>query len=447
MVDVTIVGAGVAGTFLAHTLIENHPGLQVKMVDLGKPLKERHCAREYGQPCTCSGECDQYIGFGGLGKSEGKFNFTHDFGGELSRKIGEKETDRLMEKVDHILVEHGGGRVQTYSTDNDQVKERAAAGDLKVLTTEVRHLGSSLAREVFQSLYEHMENQLSFSFNTRVQSITPSDYGFRVLTDGEEFYSRKIVLATGNSGREWFSSITESMNIKPKDTRLDLGVRVEMRGGQLDALLKETFETKLLKKTNRYTAYTYCMNPKGRIIRKHQHGLVMPDGQNSREQGVPGENVNFTLFVPRYFPDQWKAMEEAERIIGGINRSGDRIVVQRLEDFKSGRDTTSLHTNRISPSLDAEKGSLREEVPSVYMDALTEFLTSLEKALGEPVDPDTLLYGLDAKFYEPVIPTNETFETNVPGLFLAGDCSSVTHSLSQAAASGIYVGEIIEGKG
>ncbi|WP_281658110.1 NAD(FAD)-utilizing dehydrogenase [Halobacillus sp. Cin3] len=445
MYDVTIVGAGVAGTFMAYTLVQKHPGLQVKVVDVGKPLKERSCAQGHGQPCTCSGACDQYIGFGGLGKSEGKFNFTNAFGGELPRKIGEQETDRLMKEVDRILTGYGGDRVDTYSTDNEHVKRRAACGDLTVLTTEVRHLGTSLAKEVFQNLYEHLVNKLSFSFNSRVKSITRLGQGFRLVTDCEEFLSRKVVLATGNSGREWFARITEPLGIEPRDTRLDLGIRVEMRGGQLDALLRETFETKLLKKTTRFTAYTYCMNPNGRIIQKHQHGLVMPDGQNLREQDMPGDNLNFTLFVPRYFPSQKQAVEEASRVIGGINRSRGRIVVQRLEDLKRGKGTTSLHTNPVIPSLSAEEGSLIEEVPHIYIEALIEFLTSLEAAIGEPVDPDTLLYGLDAKFYEPVIPTNRNFETDVPGLFLVGDCSSVTHSLSQAAASGIYVGEVIGG--
>jgi uncharacterized protein len=441
--DITIIGAGVSSIFLAYTLIKNNKHVSIHMIDLGKKLSERTCDIDDGGVCTCEGMCSKYIGFAGLGKSEGKFNYTNDFGGELGRKIGDQATLDLMKEVDAILCEFGGDFTTSYCTKNESLSNRARMADLKVLSTEVRHLGTRLASEVFHKMYEVLKNRITFSFETLVETISIHDSGFHLKANSGDFHTEKLVIGTGMSGSTWLKEQAASLGLFPGKTRLDMGIRVEMKGDQLQMILQDTFETKLRIERDSFSATTYCMNPQGRIIRKHQHGLVMPDGQNARENDTPSENLNFSLFVPYYFQSYEEAMGYAVDIIGGINQGQGRIVVQRLEDFKRRRHTESLEGNLIGPSLEAECGDVRFEVPELYGMALEEFLTSLEKLLGEPIHPDTLLYGVDAKFHEPKFSTDPHFETALPNLFLIGDCSGETHSLSQAAASGIYLGNYL----
>ncbi|MGR9049781.1 NAD(FAD)-utilizing dehydrogenase [Halobacillus faecis] len=437
MYDVTIIGAGVSGVFLAYTLAKEHPEMNIHVIDKGKPLVERTCGLQK-EACTCEGPCDRYVGFAGLGKSEGKFNYTNDFGGQLGRKIGEKETLALMEEVDELLCSYGGGHVERYSTKNEKLSAQAAQHSLRVFSTEVRHLGTQLARGIFQRMYEEMSDKMTFTFEADVTAVTKEKGLFSIDTNHGRFQSRKVVFATGMSGSDWLKPMTAELGLKAGETRLDLGIRVEMRGSQLDAILQETFETKLHYITDRYSATTYCMNPRGRIVRKYQHGLVMADGQNQNEE-EPSQNLNFTLFVPRYFKDQIRAMTEAQRVIGGINQGKGRIVAQKLGDLLEGKPSDHLSSGVIHPSLEAEAGDLQKEVPPLYLEALLEFFEALEGLLGEKIDRDTILYGLDSKFYEAKIYTDEHFETELPGLYLIGDCSGETHSLSQAAASGIYL--------
>lgn len=441
--NVTIIGAGVSGVFLAYTLMKEHPHLSVHVIDRGKPLAERFCGQEVGESCTCKGSCDKYVGFAGLGKSEGKFNYTNDFGGILGQKIGTGKTMALMEEVDQILCSFGGDGTEKYSTKNHRLSEKAASHGLNVFSTEVRHLGTSLAKEVFQNMYEAMKDKIRFSFEVEITEVEKRDDSYIIHSDGNTYESEKVIIATGISGSEWLEKVAPKLGIKPAQTRLDLGVRVEMRGNQLDAILQETFETKLNYHTDSYSATTYCMNPRGRVIRKHQHGLVMADGQNQREEDQPSENLNFTLFVPRLFPSHKQAMEKAASVLGNINKGRGRIVAQRLDDLYKDTPTATFQHNSITPSLDADAGNLREEVPELYIGALLDFFQALEGLLEEPIDRDTILYGLDSKFYEAKIETDENFETNVPGLFLIGDCSGETHSLSQAAASGVYLGRVL----
>ncbi|WP_034760765.1 NAD(FAD)-utilizing dehydrogenase [Rossellomorea vietnamensis] len=439
--DITIIGAGVSSIFLAYTLMNQNEHVSIHMIDLGKELSERTCGLDEGGICTCEGVCSKYIGFAGLGKSEGKFNYTNDFGGELGRKIGPQNTLDLMREVDNILCEFGGDSIHSYSTRNEELSSRGSEAGLKVLSTEVRHLGTLLSSEIFEKMYKVLKTRVTFSFETRVETISKKDGTFHLTSTSGPFTTEKLVIGTGMSGSKWLKEQAASLGLFPGKTRLDMGIRVEMKGDQLQSILQDTFETKLQVERDTFSATTYCMNPHGRIIRKHQHGLVMPDGQNAREEDTPSANLNFSLFVPRYFQSHDEAMKYAGEIIGGINQGRGRIVVQRLEDFKLQRRTESLEGNLIGPSLNGECGNMREEVPELYGMALTEFLGSLETLIGEPIHPDTLLYGLDAKFHEPKLPTDEKFETDISNLFLVGDCSGETHSLSQAAASGVYLGK------
>lgn len=447
MYDITIVGSGVASLFLALTLSESKCDQQILILEKGKALSERSCDIDQTGICDCD-DCDKYVGFAGLGKSEGKFNYASGFGGELSAKVGEHALKTLLQEVDDIICHFGGDQVQKYSTLNKRLNKKAASSKLDMLTTEVRHLGSGLSTEIFQRIYDTLIAQpnIDILFEHEITQITKKQNGYSLITNKGHLNSKQLVIATGRSGTAWLEEQCASLGIKRDKTRLDLGVRVEMNEQPWRSILQDTFETKLALTFNDRTSTTYCMNPRGKIIRKYQEGLVMPDGQNFREKNEKTTNVNFTLFTPAYFATLQEANQYARKIIGGINNGGDRIVVQRVEDFFANRPTKQdrLLNNQIQPTLEADPGNLLEEVPSIYTDILKEFLTRLKSFLGTDIHGDTLLYGLDGKFYSPIIETDHHFQTNVDGLYVIGDCSGMTSSLSQAAASGVYLGEILK---
>lgn len=442
MYDVTIIGAGVSSIFMAYSLAQSNK--KILILDKGKALKDRHCPLDQGKVCNCT-TCDKYFGFGGLGKSEGKFNYTNGFGGELEQKVGKKAFIQLMAEVDKILCQFGGSSVSKYSTENLNLTKRAEACGLQMLTTEVRHLGTTLSSNIFQQLYEFLLNKIDIRFHIDVQHVVKQQDHFKISTNQGTVHSKQLVFATGRSGTDWLKEMCSSLEIAQEQTRIDLGIRVEMKEHQLRSILKDTFETKLSYQHEHFTATTYCMNPKGRIIRKYEEGLVMPDGQNFREQGTGTSNLNFTLFIPRYFPTLKEANVYASSIIKSINQGRDRIVIQRLEDLIKKQPTAenNMKHNRIQPTLHGDYGDLNEEIPSLYIEGLKKFLLRLEQFIQEPIDKDTLLYGIDGKFYAPTIKINNHFETSMDGLFLIGDCSGVTHSLSQAAASGLHVGKYL----
>ncbi len=445
--EFVIIGAGVAGIFAALELKKKRR--QVLMIDKGKMLEDRVCP--CGQNTEGNGDTgDKYIGFGGLGLSEGKFNYTNDFGGDLAHQVGDEQALELMNDVDQVLTTHGANRTEMYTTYDPELTALAQEAGFSVLSTKTRHLGTDLSRMVFRAFYEELKVETDFCFQTEVHTITPQAAGgFQlILEDGEVVSADTILLATGRSGNEWLARQCDILGIQRGETRVDLGLRIEMRGNQLQAILRHSVETKLRYEGHGYSATTYCMNPRGRVILKKQEGLAMPDGQNYRERKDGGTaNLNFTLFVPSFFPSLAEADRYLHDVVGTINRGRSRIAAQRLRDLRKPRSSHSLGSDReacsIIPTLDAEFTDLRSEVPELYIRATLEFLDALERLIREPIDQETILYAMDSKLYSPGIKTNERFETQIPRMFAIGDCSGTTHSLSQAAASGLYVGRLL----
>ncbi|QKE71994.1 NAD(FAD)-utilizing dehydrogenase [Arthrobacter citreus] len=445
MYDITIIGSGVSSIFLAYTLLQTNQ--KVLILEKGKSLEERTCGLDRGETCNCE-VCGKFYGFAGLGKSEGKFNYSCDFGGELAQKVGKEKLIQLMDEVDELLCLFGADSVQKYSTVNEKLAKKAQDCNLQMLTTEVRHLGTQLSTEIFQRLYTIIASKVDIRFEVDIQNLRKEMNTFTINTNLGKFESKHVVFATGRSGTDWLKEQCTDLNVRQGKTRLDLGIRVEMKEQQLRSILEDTFETKLAFEYDDVISTTYCMNPKGRIVRKFQEGLVMPDGQNFKEKETGTTNLNFTLFTPNYFPSLKEANLYASKIIGSINNDSDRIVVQRLGDLLCGEPTTEvkMEENSIIPTLSADCGDLTKEVPLFYLTILQGFLNQLEEFIGETIDKDTLLYGIDGKFYSPIIETDLNFQTSLDGLFVIGDASGVTHSLSQAAASGIYLGEFLANK-
>ncbi len=445
MYDITIIGAGISGIFLAYTLLQTERKFKILMIEKGRKFVERICPIEsaVSKKCVDCKICNKIQGFGGMARSEGKFNYTNDFGGDLGKKIGKENSMKLMKDTDKILCSFGADKVRLYNTENKELSGEAKDNNCKILTTKVRHLGTSLSYEFLNKIYLYLKDKIDIRFETDITSIDKRSNVFYLNSEDKVFQSRVVVLATGMSGGERFLEYCKAFDINPNRTRIDLGIRVEMKCDELDPIIKDSFETKIHYKDEEFEATTYCMNPKGKVIKKHQEGLVMADGQNCFETNKPSENLNFTVFVPRYFSSLYEAKEYAASIIKPINQSRERIVCQRLEDLIKKRATTKeqLDKNSIQPTLKGEGGNLYNVIPNIYIDGVVSILDKIEKLIGKKVHKDTLLYGIDAKFYEPEIGTNEYFETKEKGLYVIGDCSGITYSLSQAAASGVYLGK------
>ena len=123
-------------------------------------------------------------------------------------------------------------------------------------------------------------------------------------------------------------------------------------------------------------------------------------------------------------------------------------MVQRFGDLIQGRrtDDKRLAANTVRPTLKAVPGDLSLCMPKRQLDDIIETLYALDSVAPGTANTDTLLYGVECKYYSARPETTDFELKGHPGCYAVGDGAGFTRSLSQAAAHGLYVADRILAK-
>lgn len=456
--DVIIIGAGPGGIFSAYELMQKAPGLKVAVVEGGAPLSERVCPIDGVKVKSCihCKKCAIMRGFGGAGAfSDGKYNITNDFGGTLFEYIGREKAFELMHYVDEINMSHGGEGTKLFSTAGSSFKKQCMQNGLTLLEASVRHLGTDINYVVLGNLFDEMKDKIDFRFNSMVEKINIIDGGYRV--DYEEgkvakgsISAPKCIVSVGRSGSKWMESICEDLKIETKSNRVDLGVRIELPAEIFSHLTDELYESKIVYRTKKYEdrVRTFCMNPNGIVVTENTNGIVTVNGHSFEDPEKKTQNTNFALLVAKHFSEPFKDSNGyGESIARLSNMLGGGVIVQRFGDLERGHRSTAKRINEctVRPTLNATPGDLSLVLPKRILDGIIEMIYALDKIAPGTANDDTLLYGVEVKFYNMEVELNNNLETCHPGLYIIGDGSGVTHSLSHASASGVFVAREIAG--
>lgn len=384
-------------------------------------------------------------GFGGAGAfSDGKYNITNDFGGTLYEYIGKKQALDLMRYVDNINMKYGGEGTKLYSTAGTRFKKMCIQNDLHLLDASVRHLGTDINYVVLENLYANLKEKLDFYFDTPVESISAVSDGYQIHCHDTDYTCRKCIISVGRSGSKWMEQICREMDIQTKSNRVDLGVRVELPAEVFSHLTDELYESKIVYRTQKYgdMVRTFCMNPKGAVVTENTNGIVTVNGHSYEDPARQTENTNFALLVAKHFSEPFKDSNGyGESIARLSNMLGGGVIVQRFGDLIRGRRSTPkrLEESFTTPTLNATPGDLSLVLPKRILDGIIEMIYALDKIAPGTANDDTLLYGVEVKFYNMEVAVDENLQTRYPGLYIIGDGSGITHSLSHASASGVYV--------
>lgn len=449
--DVIIIGAGPGGIFAAYELAKRAPELKVTVFEMGYPLERRKCPIDGVKVKSCihCARCSIMSGFGGAGAfSDGKYNITNDFGGTLFEYIGREEAIRLMMYVDGINMENGGEGTKLYSTNGTDFKKLCLQNRLQLLDASVRHLGTDVNYIVLGNIYEKLKDKVDFRFDTEVTSIERTDDGYRVLYDGGSMCAPKCIVSAGRIGSKWMERICRELEIETSSNRVDIGVRVEIPAEIFSHITDELYEGKIVYRTEKFEdrVRTFCMNPYGAVVTENTNGIVTVNGHSYDDPEKKTKNTNFALLVAKHFSEPFKDSNGyGESIARLSNMLGGGVIVQRFGDVERGRRSTEkrIRENTVIPTLKATPGDLSLVLPKRIMDGIIEMIYALDKIAPGMTNDDTLLYGVEVKFYNMEVKLDENLETNHKGLYIIGDGSGVTHSLSHASASGVYVAERI----
>ncbi len=445
--DVIIIGAGPGGIFSALELTRLSPSLKVAVFEAGHPLNKRHCPIDGEKIKSCIGckNCSIMSGFGGAGAfSDGKYNITNDFGGTLYEYIGKAKALELMRYVDDINMAYGGEGTKLYTTAGTKFKTICIQNDLHLLDASVRHLGTDINYIVLENLYNDLRDKVDFFFNTPVLSVSAAENGYEIKTEQGIFTCEKCIISVGRSGSKWMEQVCKELNIPTKSNRVDIGVRVELPAEVFAHLTDELYESKIVYRTQKYgdRVRTFCMNPKGSVVNENTNGIVTVNGHSYEDPKKQTENTNFALLVAKHFSEPFKDSNGyGESIARLSNMLGGGVIVQRFGDLIRGRrsNLNRIEEAFITPTLSATPGDLSLVLPKRILDGIIEMIYALDKVAPGTANDDTLLYGVEVKFYNMEVDVDEKLESRYKGLYIIGDGSGITHSLSHASASGVYV--------
>ena len=445
--DVIIIGAGPGGIFSAYELSKLAPDLKIAVFEAGKELKKRNCPIDGDKikKCINCPSCSIMSGFGGAGAfSDGKYNITNDFGGTLYEYIGKKKATELMQYVDEINMRYGGEGTKLYTTAGSRFKTLCMQNDLHLLDASVRHLGTDINYIVLENLYDYLKDKADFYFNEAIEHVEKLENGYRVFSKNGVYDCEKCIISVGRSGSKWMEQVCGELKIPTQSNRVDIGVRVELPAEIFAHLTDELYESKIVYRTEKYgdRVRTFCMNPKGAVVSENTNGIVTVNGHSYEDHAKQTQNTNFALLVAKHFSEPFRDSNGyGESIARLSNMLGGGVIVQRFGDLINGRRSTPLRIEEsfTTPTLSATPGDLSLVLPKRILDGIIEMIYALDKIAPGTANEDTLLYGVEVKFYNMEVEVDENLQSKYEGLYVIGDGSGITHSLSHASASGVHV--------
>ncbi|HSA78685.1 MAG TPA: NAD(P)/FAD-dependent oxidoreductase [Nitrospirota bacterium] len=444
--DVIIIGTGPAGIFAALELIKNS-SVKILMIEKGSDIDRRACPMvESSSPCVQCNLCSILCGWGGAGAySDGKLTLTPDFGGWLKDYLSTEDLTAFIQYVDSVYCSFGAGG-QVHGEDNaalSRLKKKAAGYNLELIPARIRHIGTDLCKEVLKNIREHLNGKVDIIFDTPVEQISIKDGTVSgVMTeDGKAFESKHVIVAVGREGSTWLSGESKRLGLSLQKNPVDIGVRVELPAHIMKDITDIAYEGKFIYSSRRFRdrVRTFCMNPYGEVVKEYSEGITSVNGHSYRSRTT--DNTNFALLVSTDFTKPFDDPISYGKYIAGLaNLIGGGVIVQRLGDLKMGRRSTPerIAEGSVRPTLeDATPGDLSFVLPYRHLHNITEMLEALDNIAPGVNSGDTLVYGVEVKFYSMKLKLTTALETEVRNLFAAGDGAGVSRGLIQASISGV----------
>lgn len=434
---VAIVGAGPAGLFAAHELV--HAGLDVIVLDMGKPVAERDRAVPY----------DLLHGMGGSGTfSDGKINFHPEVGGNLYEWMSVDQAWQLVAHIEGILMSYG---VEVLATEDDRTRElerRAAKCGVRFLPIRQAHIGSDHLTAFIQRFGDNLAARgVAFRLGTHVDDIACEDAVVRGvrLDHGGLVEADAVLLAPGRVGSEWMTRIAERHGIEISYNPIDVGVRVEVPAIVMEDVIDICYDPKFYVRAPTYDdrVRTFCVSPQGFVVKEvyAEEGVVGVNGHALRDKA--SGNTNFALLTSISLTEPVESTSEYGLSIARLatTSGGGLPILQSLGDLRRHRRSTWGRLRKspgdVVPTLtDVTPGDISMAMPHRVVTDLLEALEILAQVIPGLDADRTLLYALEFKRYATRLRTDRHLQTEIEGLYVAGDGAGVARGIGGAAATG-----------
>lgn len=449
--DVIIIGAGPAGIFSALEITEK-TNLKVLMLDRGLDVNKRQCPSSRGFECRHCNPCAVLNGWGGAGAfSDGKLNLSSEVGGWLNEYVSKEELEQLINQIDSTYLEFGASK-RLFGEDIEKIEEiarKASFAGLKLIPFKIRHMGTERCVEILKKMQQKLRDKAEIRTRTDVKGLIVKNGIMRGIEtiDSEKIFGKYVIVAPGRGGTEWLQTEAEILGLKKINNPVDIGVRVEVLASLMEELTDVLYEPKFIYHSKSFEdeVRTFCVAPYGEVVSESYDGVLTVNGQSYAERKT--KNTNFAILVSTSFTEPFREPTAYGKYIARLsNLLSGGILIQRLGELEAGRRSTPGRIGRsvVVPTLkNATPGDLSFVLPYRYLTNIREMLQALNQIMPGICSRDTLLYGVEVKFYSSRLQLSNCLETQIRNLFTIGDGAGITRGLVQASASGVIVGREI----
>ena len=389
---------------------------------------------------------------GGL-LNDGKWNFDYRVGIDLDElQIDKNEAQSLMQEVKQVFIRFPLCQQVTFIEDREKIdawRDVAGEHNVEFIAPEQWHYGTDNGKGFVDYLRSSLINT-TFFLDTEVLSIKRENGKFcfvcRKDQKSKEFFGKTVLGSPGRSGAYWFRDISREIGVKNNFGPIDVGIRVELNREFYDSITDVVYDPKFIFHTKRHDdrVRTFCTNPGGRVRVENYDNFKLVNGDALFDRKT--ENTNFALINTVFLTQPFSDTTEFGRMIARLFflLGGGRPIVQRIGDFREGKrsfqstfDSKTRHFDRCRATYKAVPGDITLGLPARIVDNLWESLKTLDKIVPGILHPSTLLYAPEIKFFDTHFPTDRHLETNIEGLFVAGDGTGKSRGIVGAAVSGI----------
>lgn len=450
--DIAIIGGGIGGLMAAYRITERDPSASVCIIEKGHTIEKRSCpiVTKKVDKCIKCPSCAIMEGLAGAGAfSDGKYVISTEYGGWLTDFLKPQTVIDYIEQADKILVSFGA-TTERFLPDNE-LKKLCLSHDLHMNQAQLKHLGTDSNFETMRRLIEQLRTRCDIITDTEVTDVDRETMQIQTHSAQGDSSCKagKIIFAVGRVGSRFFSAWCTRNQIELSNNQVDVGVRVELPAIVWEDFSKRIYEPKIWYRSKQYGDKTrmFCFNERGSVVTENTDGVLTVNGHSYRDQSRKTENSNFALLSTIRFTEPFKQPIDYARHVASLANliSGGSVLVQRLGDLENGRrtDTKRLAASTTQPTLNAVPGDLSLCMPKRQLDNIIETLHALDAVAPGTANYDTLLYGIECKYYS-ARPQTENFKLcGCENIYAVGDGAGFTRSLSQAAANGLYVADLL----
>jgi hypothetical protein len=423
--EVIIVGAGPAGYFAALKCLEL--GMKPIVIDRGKDVQARRrdlrAIQQFDEVNPHSNYC---FGEGGAGTySDGKL-YTR------SHKRGS------IEEILQLLVFHGA--------------------DSDILIDAHPHIGSNKLPKIIANIRETIiNNGGEVLFETFITDFIIQDKKIKgvISSEGKEFFSESVILATGHSARDIYY-LLHKKEIKIEEKDFALGVRIEHPQSLIDELQynQKTREEnlpaasyKVVCQIEQQGVFSFCMCPGGLIVPSATSpGEIVVNGMSLSRRDSPFANSGFVTSVSTEYLKSlgykgvFSNLEFQQSVEQSLFNHGDgsqKAPTLRMTDFVNKRMSNTLNDCSYIPGIYA--APLYELLPTFIYDRLSKGMVEIGNKMRGFYTENANVVAVESRTSSPIrIPRDKIsyMHTEVEGLYPCGEGAGYAGGILSAAMDG-----------